>query len=80
MMEFGAIIKIVLGFINLANTLFSWLHDRKMIHEGERLAVEKAAAALQERAKRAREIEEEVGKLSDEDVRKKLEKEGDFRD
>lgn len=72
--------KIILLLMSWADALFTWAHEQKLINEGEAKAVEKAALALASRSKRARAIEADVAKLSDEEVRKELEAKGDLRD
>lgn len=79
-MGFSTIIQIVLLLLKGADALFAYLHDQGKIQEGEDLAVAQAAAAILARSKRVKEIEDEYLKMPIEDIKKELDKQGDFRD
>lgn len=80
MESFSLTVKVILMLMKWADSLFSYLHEQSLIKEGEDRAVARAALAVAARSKRAREIEAEYMKMPIEEVRKQLEKEGDFRD
>ncbi|HUP80488.1 MAG TPA: hypothetical protein VM260_18210 [Pirellula sp.] len=80
MESFGAIVKITLMLVKWADSLFAYLHDQGKISEGEDIAIARAAAALLARSKRVKEIEDAYLKMSMDEVRKDLEKNGEFHD
>jgi hypothetical protein len=71
-------ISLVLALLKLANIIFGWLHDNRLIKEGEDRAVAKALLEMAKRSKVIKEIDERFAKMTPEQVNRELE--GDFRD
>lgn len=63
-----------------ADALFAYLHDQEKIKEGEDLAIANAAAAILVRSKRAAEINDAYAKLAMDEIKKEMDKQGEFRD
>jgi hypothetical protein len=76
----GTIISLVVGLIKLANLIFGWLHDSKLIQEGKDQAVAEALAEMARRTTIVKAAADRVEKMSDKDVLDELGKSGDLRD
>lgn len=59
---------IILAFLNLAGSLFSFFQQRKWISEGEAIAVAKASAEIMRKSNYAKQALAEFSSKSDRDV------------
>jgi hypothetical protein len=73
-------VSAVLALIRMADGIFKWLHDQGKIQEGEDRAVLRALKEVASRSARAKEIDEEYRKKTDQQIIADVEQQGDFRD
>lgn len=73
-------LNLILLLLKVADKLFAHLHDSKMMQAGEDRQVAKALTQMSARSTTIKEIEEQFGKMSIEDIKKYLDQEGDYRD
>lgn len=71
-------VKIFLLVLELAKWLSDYVHDRKLITQGENNKALEILTVVTSRAQKARDIEEAYAKKSQEEIARSLE--GDFRD
>ncbi len=70
---------LLVGLLRLAARLFGFLERRAALSAGERAAVAEQALKIAARAGAARRIEDEVAGMTDDEVRRRLREQGDFR-
>lgn len=58
-------LNLIMLFLRLADSLFTWARDRQLIQQGEEKAVARGAARVLERTKQGKAIREKVDSLSD---------------
>lgn len=61
-------LNIALALLGLARTIIAMAEKEKTLNEGEQRAVVKALVATAEAAKMARQVEDEVGKMTDAEI------------
>jgi len=70
---------LLVGLLRLAARLFGFLERRAALSAAERAAVAEQALKIAARAGAARRIEDEVAGMTDDEVRRRLREQGDFR-
>lgn len=79
-MNLKVILQLASGLVALFRQLFSAVEREKAKREGSTEERERAQAELLERVKQAQQVDEQQAKLTGEQVREQLERDGDFRD
>lgn len=74
------VLSIAYWFLKLANGIFESIQQDKLIALGEDRQSAKALLALNENSKALKEVDERFDKMTDAEIKAKLEADGDFRD
>lgn len=79
-MSITTILGLASGLINLAMLFFGWLDTRAKEQIGEDREKLRQFTALQEISKTLKEVDERFDKMTDEEVKDEITKQGDWRD
>lgn len=79
-MSATTILSIAYWLLKLANGIFESIQQDKLIALGEDRQSAKALLVLNQNSKALRDVDEKFDKMTDAEIRAKLEADGDFRD